>query len=160
MFATSKTMLPGRMRACCKRYSPRFFRVGTFSTTSEPTSASLLLLRPGWSAPKEKWAFEADLENADRIREHAQKNALAQIQVFPLAIWSKPGRVTFLLASEFSSRNTGMVVPSFSSQDSGGGVEVEATTLDAFVRGRRPPTLIKIDLEGGEVEALAGASCI
>lgn len=106
-------------------------------------------------------AFEADPENAARIREHVDRNALAQVRVFPLAVWSKCCRVRFERASQFSSRNQGAVVQaSDTALGAADGIEVEATTLDSYARDHRPPTVIKVDAEGGEAEVLEGAAMV
>jgi FkbM family methyltransferase len=39
-------------------------------------------------------------------------------------------------------------------------IEVETVALDEFVRSHRPPTFIKIDVEGAEVEVLEGARAL
>jgi FkbM family methyltransferase len=105
-------------------------------------------------------AFEADPENAARIREHMDRNALAQVRVFPLAVWSKCCRIHFERASQFSSRNQGAAVQASDTTSGADGIEVGATTLDSHARDRRPPTVIKVDVEGGEAEVLEGAAMI
>jgi hypothetical protein len=42
--------------------------------------------------------------------------------------------------------------------DESGGEEVAVVGLDEYFEERRPPTLIKMDIEGAEVEALSGAA--
>lgn len=103
------------------------------------------------------FAFEPDPENVARIEEHIQRNELNQVQVVPLAVWSaSEQRLYFQRASEFSSRNTGAIVqtPTSTGIDV---IEVQTITLDEFVQNHRPPTLVKVDVEGGESEVLKGA---
>jgi FkbM family methyltransferase len=105
----------------------------------------------------EVFAFEADPENAKRIEEHAVRNSLPQIHVVSCAVWSSSGPLSFERASERSSRNqgsvtTGTVIPTENT------VEINAVTLDEFSAGHRPPTLVKIDVEGAEAEVLRGAA--
>ena len=101
-------------------------------------------------------AFEADPENISRIEEHLLRNALPQARIVSRAVWSHAGKLRFRRASPLSSRNTGFVqeepVPGRGSDV----IEVEGVTLDDYVRGQRPPSLIKIDVEGAELHVLKG----
>jgi FkbM family methyltransferase len=101
-------------------------------------------------------AFEADPENIARIEEHLLRNSLGQVRVVSRAVWSHAGRLRFERASPFSSRNTGSVqeepVPGRNSDV----IEVEAVALDDYARDHRPPSLIKIDAEGAELQVLKG----
>jgi FkbM family methyltransferase len=105
------------------------------------------------------FAFEADPDNADRIKEHAHRNDLDQIHVVPCAVWSAPGKLRFQRASLNSSRNQGAVTndPLIRSEDT---IEVQAVSLDCFSLEHPGPTLIKIDIEGGEAAALQGSERI
>lgn len=102
-------------------------------------------------------AFEADPENAARIEEHLQKNSLSQLRVVQQAVWSRTGRLRFQQASSQSSRNTGAIQEDPASGRDSEVIDVEAVALDDFIRGRRPPSLIKIDVEGAELHVLEGA---
>jgi FkbM family methyltransferase len=103
------------------------------------------------------FAFEADPENAGRLEQHVLRNGFTQITVFPLAVWSRSGTLRFQRASEFSSHNQGSVVGSCGEAGAPGIIEVNAQSLDAFAESHRSPALVKIDVEGGEVEVLRGA---
>jgi FkbM family methyltransferase len=106
------------------------------------------------------FAFEADPENAKRIETHVQRNDLAQIQVFSCAAWSSSGKLSFERASAHSSRNQGSVskAPAQTGQDT---IVVESIRLDDFAQQHvLPPTLIKIDVEGGEADVLLGCEQI
>jgi FkbM family methyltransferase len=102
------------------------------------------------------FAFEADPDNAQRIREHAHRNGLDQIHVVDRAVWSAPGKLTFQRALVDSSRNQGAVAsgPQIPNENT---TEVDAVSLDSFLLDHTAPTLIKMDIEGGEIEALKGS---
>lgn len=105
------------------------------------------------------FAFEADPENARRIEEHILRNGLKQISLVQNAVWSSAGRLRFERASERSSRNQG-AVSTGPNPSTGSMVEVEAIALDDYAEVSRPPTLIKIDVEGAEGEVLRGSEHI
>jgi FkbM family methyltransferase len=104
------------------------------------------------------FAFEADPGNVCRIEEHVRGNTPLRVKVVPGIVWSQCGTLCFQRASEFSSRSMGavtQVTPGLASEDF---MPAPATTLDQFVRGsHRPPSLIKVDVEGAEAEVLKGA---
>lgn len=112
------------------------------------------------AAEGEVVAFEADPENIARIEEHLCRNSLVQARVVSRAVWSSAGRLRFKRASPLSSRNTGAVQEDPPSGRNSDAIEVEAVALDDYVRGRRPPSLIKIDVEGAELQVLKGAEIL
>lgn len=103
------------------------------------------------------FAFEADPLNARRIQEHVSKNALGQVQILSVAVWSRSGAVCFQRASEVSSHNTGSVVGTPTRDGILDQIKVEAVALDDFAKRNAVPTVVKIDVEGGEGEVLRGA---
>jgi FkbM family methyltransferase len=102
------------------------------------------------------FAFEADPDNAERIKEHARRNGLDQIHVVPYAVWNSPGKLMFQRAAVNSSRNQGAVAIGLQIQNENT-THVEAITLDGFSQEHLAPALIKIDIEGGETAALQGS---
>jgi FkbM family methyltransferase len=94
------------------------------------------------------------------LHENLSRNHLSEVEVIPAAVWNHSGNVTFQPSAaespEVSSRR-GEVVGSNGEAPGSGRIKVEAVSLDEFARDHRPPTLIKIDVEGAEVEALQGA---
>jgi FkbM family methyltransferase len=103
-------------------------------------------------------AFEADPANTARIEEHIKRNDLKQTRVVPAAVWSRSGQLRFQRASALSSRNTGAVLSSSDPQMGSEIIELEAVSLDDYVRSVRPPCFIKIDVEGAEMQVLEGAA--
>jgi len=102
------------------------------------------------------FAFEADPDNAARVKENVRYNNLNQVTVVQRAVWSSTGCLKFGRASVHSSRNTGAVARDSATIDENT-VEVEAVSLDEFSAEHRLPTLIKIDVEGAEAEVLRGS---
>ena len=102
-------------------------------------------------------AFEADPSNVRFIQEHFRRNSIAHARVVPMAVWSKAGKVSFARGSVLSSLNAGGVLNSSLWGFNTNVIEVEAITLDDYVQGHRPPSLVKIDVEGAELHVLNGA---
>ena len=96
-------------------------------------------------------AFEADDANVDALREAVPRNGLANVEICPVAVWSEPGTVVFERRSDTAGAINGAVV------ETGSGVSVTATSLDAELERRRIPDFVKIDVEGGEEQVLIGA---
>ena len=109
-------------------------------------------------------AFEADPENAARLRENVSANGLgSRIVAIEAAVWSVIGDVVFGRAGQQSSLVEGRVVLELGVPPGQAPVTVQALTLDSFLprflEGRKflqLPT-VKVDVEGGEVEVLSGA---
>jgi len=105
-------------------------------------------------------AFEPDPANVDVLRENLLRNGVSNVDVITAALWSHSGVVTFQRSAsegpEVSSRRGAVVAPNGKGLEAGL-IRVEALTLDAFAADYDPPTMIKIDVEGAEVEVLEGA---
>src|SRR5437016_9665998 len=70
-------------------------------------------------------------------------------------IWSYNPSVFFARSSDHSSRFIGSVrTPAVGTE----GFYEQAVTLDDFAKHHPAPDFIKMDIEGGEAQALAGAS--
>jgi FkbM family methyltransferase len=95
-------------------------------------------------------ALEPDAANRRQLEKNLALNEFTNCTVAPLAAWSRSGRVGWRPGS----------VPAWHRvDDSAGPAGVEATTVDDLVRRMALPRVdwIKLDIEGGEVEALRGA---
>lgn len=90
-------------------------------------------------------AFEPDPATAEKLKATIEKRGLRGVAVHNKGLWSAPAVLPFAVwhgtsASAFSG---------------GGGVEVQADTVDAAAPDA---TFIKLDIEGAELEALKGAA--
>jgi FkbM family methyltransferase len=97
-------------------------------------------------------AFEPDDESLGALVAAVERNGFANVEVRPVAVWSAPGTVGFERRSDAEGGAHGAVLLE------GGTVEVAATTLDEEAATGPPPSLVKIDVEGGEEHVLLGAS--
>jgi FkbM family methyltransferase len=95
-------------------------------------------------------AFEPLPRNLIRLRRHLQLNRVTNVTVFPLAIARTAGVAQFNIAES----------PSMGSLQERGTLEVQTASLDDLVRSGAiaPPSLMKIDVEGGEHDLLTGAA--
>ena len=104
------------------------------------------------------YAFEALPENIARIEENLFLNPeIRNIKIIPKAVIDKCEQIGFLIGP---SGGTGKTVGSAGRQNINypSQISVDGISLDHFVFnvGNPKPDLIKIDIEGGEILALAG----
>lgn len=95
------------------------------------------------------YAFEPAPHNVDKLRRHIAINNARNIGVFAAAVSDTAGEAFF----DFGPST------SMGKLSASGDARVETITLDAHIeqRGLRPPTCIKIDVEGAEAAVLRGA---
>jgi len=101
------------------------------------------------------YAFEPVPENASLIEKNAHLNRLDKIKVIKLAVASRTGKEELLLARYAG----GAVLKGFGiPPDLSGSLTVETSTVDDFLLGQkvRPPDIVKIDVEGAELDVLHG----
>jgi FkbM family methyltransferase len=92
-------------------------------------------------------SFEPDPANVALLRETLMRRGLQdRVTVHPAAVGETPGRSTFATDAMTGHRGHLTAV---------GDLEVPVVTLDSL--DLRGPVLVKIDVEGGETEVLAGA---
>ena len=90
--------------------------------------------------------FEALPANCDIIRKNIEQNGIDNIQLERKAVGAQKGAITVT-----SSSNSSVSL-------SGGGIQVDMVSLDMYEHLH--PTLLKIDVEGFEVQVLQGAQKI
>lgn len=97
-------------------------------------------------------AFEPVPSTRAQLERNLALNRLPQVEIVPRGLGAEPGRAILHVvpgASGLSSRY----------HDVGGSdVEIEVTTLDRALEGTALPALVKIDVEGMELEVLKGAT--
>ena len=98
-------------------------------------------------------SFDPDPSNCENAHEQIEINGIENWAVVPKAISDRPGRLSFAYARKGSS--TGHLGQAAEGEET---FDVEVTTLDAVLESYPPPHLVKIDIEGAEVEALTAAS--
>jgi FkbM family methyltransferase len=105
--------------------------------------------------PGHVWAFEAAPDNAEAIRRNARLNGIANVTVIAKAVSSSGGRGRLQVVDDQSwsklqeygeHPNTERVI------------DVELVAIDELLSARsiRPPTVVKIDVEGAEIAVLEG----
>jgi FkbM family methyltransferase len=100
-------------------------------------------------------AFEADPENAARLREHAQRNRFSWLAVEEKAVWFETGRVSFARSDPAISPDRGL--GRVASSEGAATIEVAALSLDDCLARHPKPDFIKCDVEGAELEVIRGA---
>lgn len=106
------------------------------------------------------YAFEPVPANASMVERNARENGLSNIKVLRIALCREDGRGELLLAHHDGGavlKSTGTPPP-----DLTGSVMVETASLDTLVDRQhlKPPNIIKIDVEGAEMDVLLGMESI
>lgn len=101
------------------------------------------------------YAYEPVPRNASAIERSRDANGLGWLHVFADAVGSRTGHAELLLARHLGGATLATVsMP----PDMNGRLEVRMTTIDASIaeHGLRPPSLVKVDVEGAEMDVFRG----
>jgi len=101
------------------------------------------------------YAFEPVPDNVAAIRESAALNGIANLEVIESAAGRAAGRDRLLLVEDLSWSHLESLGPHPRTRET---VDIEVVAIDDLVAsGRiRPPHLVKIDVEGAEIDVLEG----
>ena len=98
-------------------------------------------------------AFEPEPANAARLAENAELNLLGNVTVIEAAMWSEPGTVALRVDGAEGAGRSRVV-----ETGDDAAIEVPAATIDQVAGGgASAPDLLKVDVEGAELEVLRGA---
>jgi FkbM family methyltransferase len=107
-------------------------------------------------------AFEPDPQNLKLLRRNASLNKCDNLEVRPVAVGAEEGQASFSLDSATGA--TGHLGEDLTQGEETVGqgrviiVQTEVETIDSVARSAKVrPNVIKLDIEGGECEALRGA---
>ncbi len=96
---------------------------------------------------KRIYAFEPDEQNYAKLIENTKK--YNNIECYNFGLWSKTDKLYFI------ANGTGVSTVTQNSNEANQTIDV--VSLDEFFQDKEKPTLIKMDIEGAEAEALYGA---
>lgn len=100
-------------------------------------------------------AFEPVPDNVTALRHNIALNGFTHVRVVEEAVSSDAGRQKLVLAADPGGA---ALCVADRPPDAAGDLEVEVTTLDRYVQraDMSPPTVVKIDVEGAELNVLQG----
>lgn len=99
-------------------------------------------------------AFEPEPRNAEHLRRNAALNDLSNVTVHELALGDAAGSMKLFLSGPVGAGEHSLVA---SHRDTGSAIEVRVARGDDFCAGEAPcPDVMKIDVEGAEIQVLAG----
>lgn len=102
-------------------------------------------------------AVEADPFLANLLQQSVAMNGVP-VAIVPAAVWSEAGELaSFTIAARGRASNHLTVTGGNGNPGERARLTVPTITLDSLLTTFRPPTLVKIDVEGAEVAALKGA---
>ncbi len=101
-------------------------------------------------------AFEPLPDNLTQLHKNIALNGFDQVTVVAAAVSNEPGTASF--ATPLGRRDTARLVRL--QDDDNPRIEVDVVTIDQWLNhtpDRRPPNVLKIDVEGSEIDVLRGA---
>ncbi len=104
-------------------------------------------------------AFEPLSDNAERLRRNLERNGVGNVHLLRAAASREGGEIELRLASDTAFASTAEV---FLGRATGAVVRVPSVTVDKVWEelGRPRVSVVKVDVEGAEVEVLSGARSV
>lgn len=97
------------------------------------------------------YAFEADPISYEHCKENVENQQLKNTDIYNYGIWSCESEISFLSAPNGEYGGSRI--------DNGGTTKVKTVAIDEFLKDKKV-SIIKMDIEGAELEALKGAKTI
>jgi len=136
------------MLDACRRLTPQVF----IDVGANLGLYSCVLARSG--AVPRVVAFEPDRANFERLSANVRLNGLAgRVDLHEAAVGARAGEA-MLVPSEASNRGMSRI----GEGDAAGGYRVPVVALDDVLRHDKGPVVLKVDVEGYEIEVLTGAA--
>jgi FkbM family methyltransferase len=111
-----------------------------------------LLAARGAGASGHVLVVEANPQSLELLERNIERNGFGdRVVVHRTAVAAEPGTATFYWDASDGSAS-GLAPP----DNLGGSYDVPVARIDDLVAAERPPNVVKMDIEGGEVAALAG----
>ncbi|MFC1928297.1 FkbM family methyltransferase [Chloroflexota bacterium] len=103
------------------------------------------------------YAIEPAPNNLEGLGKNVTINSLSNVEIYPLAVGDKSGKGELYLSVSSNLHNMlGTIDKSGPRSSYTGVVEVETTTLDDFLKDKRQPDLVRMDVEGYEYFIIKG----
>ncbi len=110
---------------------------------------STVYLKKNCSNIKKVYAFEPDPQNFKVCEGVKEKHGLSQVELIQKGTWNSTGTLCFSSTNDGASHIT-----------ENGDIQIEVAAIDDIVAPDEKVTLIKMDVEGAELESLKGAEKI
>jgi FkbM family methyltransferase len=101
-------------------------------------------------------SFEPDPDSLDYLTRNVTRHRLEQVTVEPLAIAPEAGRLEFYAEGTITSGLASARRDSLMTQSMGSVITIDAITLADAVERHGMPAWIKMDIEGAEIDVIAG----
>jgi FkbM family methyltransferase len=149
-FYWAGTHEPGVQNALVEQLGPgaRFWDIGAHCGFFSSLASRLV------GAHGEVISFEPCDENRARLTETIRLNDAANVRIVPWAVGASSGEA---LLQELESDQTSMKWGKVEADPEGTAIRVPQRTLDECARDLEPPDVIKVDVEGAELDVLEGA---
>ena len=97
------------------------------------------------------YAFEPHPKSVNQLRKNVSLNKFQHIEITEAAVYDQNGTLKLNLHPDSDKSSIG------STRTSENSVEVQSIRLDSWIKNKRPPDVMKVDVEGAEIEVLQGA---